>query len=170
MHLWKFETWGFLCRGPTVNKWQLWAQCSGCLPAGSSKVPGRVRKGRREARRGQKGMLGARTTTKFHSGFRPLKMKALVLQLCPTLCNPMGCSPPVSSVHGILQARILEWEAIPFSRGSSWPRDWTCLSCTGKNSLISRTFVTKKECRFLWKSYFLQRASPKEVVTIWTFR
>ena len=39
-----------------------------------------------------------------------------------TLCDPMGCSPPRSSVHGILQARILEWVAIPFSRESSWPR------------------------------------------------
>ena len=38
-------------------------------------------------------------------------------QLCPTLCNPMDCSLPGSSVHGILQARILEWAAIPFSRG-----------------------------------------------------
>ena len=41
------------------------------------------------------------------------------LQLCPTLCNPMDCSPPGSSVHGILQARILEWVAISFSRASS---------------------------------------------------
>ena len=41
------------------------------------------------------------------------------------LCNPMDCSLPGSSVHGILQARILEWVAIPFSRGSFWPRDWT---------------------------------------------
>ena len=52
-----------------------------------------------------------------------------VAQLCPALCNPMNCSPLGSSVHGILQARILEWVAIPFSRGSSWPRDWTCVSC-----------------------------------------
>ena len=42
----------------------------------------------------------------------------LAAQLCPTLCDPMGCSPPGSSVHGISQARILEWVAIPFSRGS----------------------------------------------------
>ena len=42
----------------------------------------------------------------------------------------MDCSPPDSSVHGILQARILEWIAIPFSRGSSWPRDWTQVFCT----------------------------------------
>ena len=41
------------------------------------------------------------------------------------LCNPMDCSPPGCSVHEILQARILEWVAIPFSRGSSQPRDWT---------------------------------------------
>ena len=44
-------------------------------------------------------------------------------QLCPTLCNPMDCSLPGSSVHGISQARILEWVAISSSRGSSWPRD-----------------------------------------------
>ena len=49
-------------------------------------------------------------------------------QSCPTLCNPMDCSPPGSSVHGILQARILEWVAMPSSRGSSQPRDWTHVS------------------------------------------
>ena len=49
-------------------------------------------------------------------------------QLCPTLCNPMDCSPPGFSVHGILQARILKWVAMLSSRGSSWPRDWTCIS------------------------------------------
>ena len=47
------------------------------------------------------------------------------LQLCPTLCNPMDCSLPGSSVHGILQARILERVSISFSRGSSQPRNWT---------------------------------------------
>ena len=53
----------------------------------------------------------------------------LVAQSCPqTLCDPMDCSPPDSSVHGILSARILEWSAISFSRGSSWPRDRTWLS------------------------------------------
>ena len=51
------------------------------------------------------------------------KVKELVAQLCPTPCNPMNCSLPGSSVHGILQTRILEWVAIPFSRGSSQPRD-----------------------------------------------
>ena len=47
---------------------------------------------------------------------------------CPTLWDPMDCSPSGSSAHGILQARILEWVAIPFSRGSSRPRDWNCVS------------------------------------------
>ena len=57
------------------------------------------------------------------------EMKVLVTQSCPTLCNSMDCSLPGSSVHGILQARILEWVAIPFSKGSSGPRDWTRVSC-----------------------------------------
>ena len=47
----------------------------------------------------------------------------LVAQSGLTLCNPIDCSPPGSSVHGIPQTRILEWVAIPFSRGSSWPRN-----------------------------------------------
>ena len=50
-------------------------------------------------------------------------------QLCQTLCDPMDCGPPGSSVHGILQARILEWVAISSSRGSSRPRFQTCISC-----------------------------------------
>ena len=46
-----------------------------------------------------------------------------------SLCDPMDCSPPGSAVHGIVQARILQWVAISFSRGSSWPRVLTCVSC-----------------------------------------
>ena len=54
-----------------------------------------------------------------------------VPQLYLTLCKPMDFNLPGSSVHGILQARILEWRAIPFSRGSSQPRDQTQVSCVG---------------------------------------
>ena len=50
------------------------------------------------------------------------------LHLRPTLCDPTDCSPPGSSVHGILQTRILEWVAMLSSRRSSWPRDWTHVS------------------------------------------
>ena len=56
-------------------------------------------------------------------------MHASLLQSCLTLYDPMDCSPPGSSVHGILHARILEWVAILFSRGSSRPRDWTWVFC-----------------------------------------
>ena len=51
-----------------------------------------------------------------------------VTQSCPTLCNPVDCSLPGSSIHGIFQARVLEWVAIPFSRGSSRSRDRTQVS------------------------------------------
>ena len=56
-------------------------------------------------------------------------MHAKLLQSCLTLCDPMDCSPPGSSVLGISQARILDWVAIYCSRGSSWPRGWTRISC-----------------------------------------
>ena len=52
------------------------------------------------------------------------------LLYCPTLCDPMDCSPPGSSVHGIFQARILEWVAMLSSRGSSQSRDRIHISCT----------------------------------------
>ena len=58
-----------------------------------------------------------------------------LLHLCLTLCDPVDCSPPGSPVHGILQARILEWVALPSSRGSSPSRDWTHISyvsCIGR--------------------------------------
>ena len=57
-----------------------------------------------------------------------VKVKALVAQSCLTFCDPMDYSLPDSSVQGILQARILEWAAFPFSRGSSQPRDRTQVS------------------------------------------
>jgi len=63
-------------------------------------------------------------------GLKKQKVKVLVTQLCPTLSNPMDGSPRGSSVHGILQATILEWVAMPSSKGSSRPRDQTQVSCT----------------------------------------
>ena len=54
--------------------------------------------------------------------------RCMCVQACLTLCDPMDCSPPGSSVHGILPARILEWIAMPSSRESSPPRDQTCVS------------------------------------------
>ena len=68
----------------------------------------------------------------------PGESESEVAQSCPTLCDPMDCSPPGSSVHGIFQARILEWVAISPSRGSSQTRDRTHVSCifyTGRRLL-----------------------------------
>ena len=83
----------------------------------------------------------------------------LATKSCPTLCNPMDCSPPDSSVHGILQARKLEWVAISFSTGSSWPRDWTCVSCVsciGRHVLyqLSIHFVCTGEPRSSCDSFY----------------
>ena len=69
------------------------------------------------------------TRLPLYSKINCLKGKGVVAQLCLTLCDPMDCSPLGYSVHGIIQARILEWVAIPFSRRSSQPRDRTQVSC-----------------------------------------
>ena len=66
--------------------------------------------------------VGEDTTQRAILGSKGLGL-SLVTQLCPTLWDPMDCSPSGVSVHGIFQARILEWVAIPSSRGSSQPRD-----------------------------------------------
>ena len=84
----------------------------------------------------------------------------LLTQSCPTLCNPRDSSPPGSSVHGILQARML---AISFSRGSSWPRDQTCISCV--SCTAGRFFTPMSHLRndttfFLFFSYLTFFAAP----------
>ena len=79
-----------------------------------------------------------------------VKVKVLIAQSCPTLCDPSDYSPPGSSVHGILQARTLEWVVISFSRGSSWTRDRTPVS-----SVAGRRFT-------LWAT----REAPKHKI-VW---
>ena len=67
-------------------------------------------------------------------------VRCVCVQLCLTLCNPRDCNPQGSSVHGIFQTRILEWVAISYSRGSSWPRNQTwvsCVSCIGRQILYT---------------------------------
>ena len=72
----------------------------------------------------------------FTNQFKFVKVKVLVAQSSPTLCDPIDCGLQGFSVRGILQARMLEWVAIPFSRGSSWLRNWTWVSC------IAGRFIT----------------------------
>ena len=68
---------------------------------------------------------------------RLLSHKHADAQSCPTLCNPMNCSPPGSSVYEISQARLLEWVDIFSFRGSSQPKDWTWVSCIAGRFLIN---------------------------------
>ena len=65
-----------------------------------------------------------------------------VAKSCLTLCHSMDCTPPCSSVHGISQVRILEWVAISFSRESLQSRDWTHISCIGRQILYQHHWVT----------------------------
>ena len=78
-------------------------------------------------------------------------LQCLVTPSYLTPCDPMDCSPPGSSVHGILQARTLEWVAIPFSR--RWPRDRTQVSCTAGR--IFTIWATRKEKSF-YSAYWIQ--------------
>ena len=69
-------------------------------------------------------------------------------QSCPVLCDPTDCSPPGSSAHGILQARILEWVASSSSRGSSWTRDWTHVSCI--SGIMGRFLTAEPPDKPIW--------------------
>ena len=99
----------------------------------------------------------------FHVlNLRGLKVK--VTQLCLSLFDPKDCSLPGSSVHGILQVRILEWIAVPFSRGSSQPSDWTPVS-----PIVGGFFTiwaTREAQNFKWKCQSLCRIQL--FVTPWT--
>ena len=97
----------------------------------------------------------------------------LVIQSCPTLWDSTNCSPTGSSVHGILQARILEWVAIPFSRGFSWCRDLTWVSCLAGRFFtvwaIGRAKILHLSLLYLF--FFLKCRALKDTVQaikIWT--
>ena len=76
----------------------------------------------REKRDSERTVTALLRRTSEPGSIKTAKKKSEVAQSCPTLCDPVDCSLPGSSVHGILQARILEWVTISFSRGSSQPR------------------------------------------------
>ena len=90
-------------------------------------------------------------------------MNVHTCQSCLTLCNPMDCSPPVSSAHVIFPARILEWVAISFSRESFWPGGWTHvfgISCIGGQILyhlgFPLSFWSLLKCHFLREAWWLR--------------
>ena len=83
---------------------------------------------------------------RWDATFRTVCVCVLATQSCPTLYDPMDCSLPGSSVHGILQARILECLAISFSRGSSQPKDRTWVSCiSGAHQALLSTRFSRQE-------------------------
>ena len=85
----------------------------------------------------------------------------LVVQSRPILCDPIDCSPPGSSVHGILQARILEWVAIPFFQGSSRPRKWAHVSC------IAGSFFTVWATRDLLAFFLRCNSNYMCISSVW---
>ena len=101
----------------------------------------------------------------------------LLAQSCPTLCDPTDSSPPGSSVHGILQVRILQWVAIFSSRGSSQPRDWThvsYVSCTGREKVTGNARTKLKqylrsnaECNSCNSSYFCVLVAEEHMAIIY---
>ena len=89
----------------------------------------------------------------------------LVTKSSLTLCDPMDCSPPGFSDLGILQARILKWVAVSFSRGSFQPRNQTCISCTGRQipyrwaNREAESYLLSLICQYCSLSYFLMHLS-----------
>ena len=95
----------------------------------------------------------------FVEGFLSQCMLACsITQSCPTLCDPMNCNSPGSSVHGNLQTRIPEWVAMPSSRGSCWPKDWTPVS----PGLQVDSFTAESLGKPLHKAYICQ------IITLYT--
>ena len=87
-------------------------------------------------------------------------------QSCPTLCNPMDCSPSCSFVQGIFLVRILEWVVMSSSRESSWPRDWTCISyvsCIGRQILYHQHHLGSP-----WKAIMLSKIRQRKTNTLWS--
>ena len=77
-----------------------------------------------------------------------------------TLCNPMDCSPPGSFVHGIIQARMLQWVAISSSRRSFWPKDWTRISCIGRQNPYH--WATWEQVTSIYKRIYFRNNQVKE--------
>ena len=109
-------------------------------------------------------------------------LRAKSLQLCPTLGDPIGCSPPGSSVHGILQARILEWVARPSSKGSSQSRDGTHIPyvyCIGRRVLhhlpqysgsAANAGWQERDSSWLWSMSLGRQAWAQHSHTSWTLK
>ena len=90
----------------------------------------------------------------------------LVAELCLYLCYPVDYCPPGSSVHGIFQARVLEWVAISFTRGSSPPRDWTWVSCMAGRFFTN--WATRKAQKIEYNYTFKKKKKKEYPRTKWS--
>ena len=123
-HVWLFETpWTRPCQAPLSMEFSKQEYWSGLLFPTSGALPD---PGIELTSLASPTLVGRffTTSTTWEALNHPM--------LCLTLCDPIDCNLPGSSVHEILQAKILEWVAKPSSQGSSWPRDWTHIACIGK--------------------------------------
>ena len=89
-------------------------------------------------------------------------------QLCPPLCDPMDCSPPDSSVHGIFQARVLGWVALPFSKVSSQLRGWNQVSCIAGGLSQAEGEHKRRSTNPIWSQR--QHASRKREPWSWDLK
>ena len=97
----------------------------------------------------------------------------LVGKLCPTLWRPHAYSPAGSSVHGVSQASTLEWVTISFSRGSSWPKEWTCVSCiagffTAESS--GKPYQGRGTCLFFLRPQYMKYKSEQIKDSWYTYK
>ena len=108
-------------------------------------------------------------TSFSHGLFIFLFCCCLVAQSCPVLCDSMDCNPPGSSVYGISEARILEWEAIPFSRGSSQLRGQTQVSHIANISPMSITIICINREEVILR-FHSQRSQTADYVLHYSFK
>ena len=113
--------------------------------------------------------LSSETCRKLPRGAHSkIKTESEVTQLCPTLCDPLDYSLQGSSIHGIFQARVLEWVAISFSRGSFWPRDWTQVSSIASKMILPSEPPGKQKaasrCKFQDRIYLISFELVKTVL------
>ena len=100
------------------------------------------------------------------------KQESGVAQLCPTLCDPVDCGLPGSSIHGIFQAIVLEWIAISFSRGSSRPRNRTRVSHIAGRRFICSVYHAKFKAEWItsWNQDCLEKTSTtsdRQMLSLW---
>ena len=138
--MWCFFSWAFRWKHSKQAPWFQPCQSRGPMRMGWTPGPWKLWDGKQMSVRVAVLLICRKQVRKRSTGLKKLHLMyyfccGFFAKWCPTLCDPMDCSPPGSSVPRISQARILEWVAISFSRGPSRPRGQTRISCTDRRAL-----------------------------------